>query len=179
MVGRDFHKALGVVSILFHLPIAATGAILGLSAIFSGASDHGPTASGSVQGFRVSLDALARGAEAAVRGGRTTALRLSRHGGTVTVKLRTPGDLDPRGASVVILTASDARVLSIRDARRASWAASVFAAARALHVGDVGGSLTRALYVLGGLASVSVAISGYVLAVARPGGLDRVRAASP
>ena len=36
VVGRDLHKALGAASLVFHLPIAATGALLGIVALPSG-----------------------------------------------------------------------------------------------------------------------------------------------
>jgi uncharacterized iron-regulated membrane protein len=90
-----------------------------------------------------------------------------------------PPDLPIFGGTAVVLAASDARVLAVHDARHAGWGAKSLGVVRALHVGELGGTPVRFIYVLGGLASVTLACSGYVLAVARPGRVRKARAASP
>ena len=168
VVGYDLHKALGAASLAFHLPIAATGALLGLAPLVLGMIHDEPTLSRAPARSPLPLDALAREAERALPGGRIMAFRFASGGAVVVVTMRMPGELDARGASVVILEASEGRVLSVRDARQAPWASRLWTAARAVHVGEFGGTPTRALYALGGLASVGLALSGYVLALARP-----------
>ena len=68
---------------------------------------------------------------------------------------------------MVLLEAVGEGIVSVSDSRQAPWTAQLWAGARALHVGAVGGFAARAFYVLGGLASVALALSGYVLALAR------------
>jgi uncharacterized iron-regulated membrane protein len=165
VVGYDLHKALGAASLAFHLPIAATGALLGLAALVPEAAHEEPALTRMPARPSLPLDALAREAERALPGGRLTAFRLV--GDSVVVTMRMPGELDVRGASVVVLGASDGRVVSVIDGRQAPWATRVWTVAKAVHVGDFGGTPVRALYVLGGLASVGLALSGYVLALAR------------
>jgi uncharacterized iron-regulated membrane protein len=174
VVGRDLHKALGAASLVFHLPIAATGALLGIVALPSGTLDVGrapspATAAASRLPAARSLETLAREAERAMPGATITAFRFLPDD-LVAATMRVPGELDPRGASVVVLEAAGGRIVSVSDSRQAPWTAQLWAGARALHVGAVGGFAARAFYVLGGLASVALALSGYVLA------LDRSRA---
>jgi uncharacterized iron-regulated membrane protein len=165
--GYDLHKALGAASLLFHLPIAATGALLGLAALAPGMALDAPAWSRSPARTPLPLDALGREAERALPGGRIAAFHFSSAGSTVAVTMRMPGELDPRGASLVVLAAALGQALSVHDARQAPWTARFRGAVRAVHVGDVGGAAARAMYVLGGLASAGLALSGYVLALAR------------
>ena len=167
VVGYDLHKALGAASLAFHLPIAATGALLGLAALQPEQIQDEPVLSRVAARSPPSLDALAREAERALPGGRITELSLLSGGAIVKVTMRMSGELDSRGGSVVVMDASGGRPLSVRDARQAPWPARLRAVARAIHVGDVGGSAARLLYVVGGLASVGLALSGYVLALTR------------
>jgi uncharacterized iron-regulated membrane protein len=171
VVGRDLHKALGAASLVFHLPIAATGALLGMVALPSGALDVGRAparlaAAASLAPAARSLETLAREAEHAMPRATITAFRFLPDG-LVAVTMRVPGELDPRGASFVLLQAAGGSVVSVSDARQAPWTARLWAGARALHVGAFGGFAARAFYVLGGIASVALAVSGYVLALAR------------
>ena len=165
VVGYDLHKALGAASLAFHLPIAATGALLGLAALVPEAVHEEPALARMPARPPLPLDALAREAERALPGGRLSAFRFA--GDSVVVTMRMPGELDVRGASVVVLGASDGRVVSVIDGRQAPWATRVWTVAKAVHIGDFGGTPVRALYVLGGLASVGLSLSGYVLALAR------------
>jgi uncharacterized iron-regulated membrane protein len=171
VVGRDLHKALGAASLVFHLPIAATGALLGVVALPSGPLDVGrapslAAAAASLSPSARSLETLAREAERAMPSATITAFRFLPDG-LVAVTMRVPGELDSRGASFVLLQAAGGSVVSVSDSRQAPWTAQLWAGARALHVGAVGGFAARAFYVLGGLASVALALSGYVLALAR------------
>jgi uncharacterized iron-regulated membrane protein len=179
VVGRDLHRALGAASLAFHLPMAATGALLGLSVVLSSPADERSTPPGLPASSLVSFETLARSVDSLSLGGRITAFHLSPDNRRVTVSLRMPGDPDRHGGSAVVLAASGARVLAVHDARHAGWAAKSLAVVRALHVGELGGTPVRLLYVLGGLASVALACSGYVLAVARPRRVRKARAASP
>ncbi len=99
-------------------------------------------------------------------GARITAFRFL-PGPVVAVTVRAPGELDPHGASLVVVDATTGRVVTVRDSRLRPWTYRLWADAKALHVGAVGGPIVRALYVLGGLASAALALSGYVLALAR------------
>jgi uncharacterized iron-regulated membrane protein len=179
VAGRDLHRALGAASIAFHLPMVATGALLGFSVALSPRADDRPVRPDIPAGSPASFDTLARSVETLLLGGRITAFHLSPDNRRVTVRIRMPGDPDRHGGSAVVLAPSDARVLAVHDARHAWWTTKTLAVARALHVGDLGGSYVRLLYVLGGLASAALACSGYVLAVARPAQVGRARAASP
>jgi uncharacterized iron-regulated membrane protein len=172
VVGRDLHKALGAASLVFHLPIAATGGLLGIMALPSGTLEAGrapsPAAAAALRPLAArSLETLAREAERAMPGATITSFRFLPDG-LVAVTMRVPGELDPRGASFVFLQAAGASVVSVSDSRQAPWTARLWAGARALHVGAVGGIAARAFYVLGGLASVALALSGYALALACP-----------
>jgi uncharacterized iron-regulated membrane protein len=167
VMGRDLHKALGAAVLVFHLPIAATGALLGITALSPGAVDGEPTVSSSSPSLRTrNVETLAREAERAMPGARITAFRFL-PGPVVAVTMRAPGELDPHGASLVVVDATTGRVVTVRDSRLGPWTYRLWADAKALHVGAVGGLTVRALYVLGGLASAVLALSGYVLALAR------------
>ena len=167
VMGRDLHKALGAASLVFHLPIAATGAFLGIAALSPGAVNEGPTLSPSSPSLGTrSVETLAREAERAMPGASITAFRFL-PGPVVVVTMRAPGELDPHGASLVVVDAATGRVVTVRDSRLRPWTSRLWADAKALHVGAVGGLMARALYVLGGLASAVLALSGYVLALAR------------
>jgi uncharacterized iron-regulated membrane protein len=171
VVGRDLHKALGAASLVFHLPIAATGALLGIVALPLGTLDVGrapsrAAAAASWPPAARSLERLAREAERAMRGATITAFRFLPDG-LVAVTMRVPGELHPRGTSFVLLQAAGGSVVRVSDSRQAPWTAQLWAGARALHVGAVGGFAARAVYVLGGLASVALTLSGYALALAR------------
>jgi uncharacterized iron-regulated membrane protein len=167
VMGRDLHKALGAALLVFHLPIAATGALLGITALSPGAVDEAPTVSPPSPSLRTRhVETLARAAERAMPGARITAFRFL-PGPVVAVTVRAPGELGPHGASLVVLDATTGRVLTVRDSRLRPWTFRLWADAKALHVGAVGGLTVRALYVLGGLASAVLALSGYVLALAR------------
>jgi uncharacterized iron-regulated membrane protein len=167
VVAYDLHKALGAGSLVVHLPIAATGALLGLAALLPETARDEPVLSRAAARSPLPLDALAREAERALPGGKITAFSFLSGSSMVRVSVRMPGEIDPRGGSVVLLDASGGRPLSVRDARQASWSTRLRAVARVIHVGDFGGSTARLLYVVGGLASVALAVSGYVLALAR------------
>jgi uncharacterized iron-regulated membrane protein len=167
VMGRDLHKALGAASLVFHVPIAATGALLGITALSPGAVDGEPTVSSSPPSLGTrNVEKLAREAERAMPGARITAFRFL-PGPVVAVTMRAPGELDPHGASLVVVDATSGRVVTVRDSRLRPWTYRLWADAKALHVGAVGGLTVRALYVLGGLASAVLALSGYVLALAR------------
>lgn len=167
VVGYDLHKALGAASLVFHLPLAATGALLGLAALLPETIQDDPLPSRAAARSPLLLDALAREAERVLPGGRITALSFLSGSAVVRVTMRMPGEVDPRGGSMVLLNASGGRPLSVRDARQAPWSAWLRAAARVIHVGDFGGFAARLFYVAGGLASVGLALSGYALALAR------------
>lgn len=178
VVGRDLHKLLGAGSILFHLPIVATGGALGLSALLPQATAVARASAQAAALPRLPFDALARAAEAALPGGRVAALRIQTNG-AVVVTMRMRDDPGQRGSGSVVLDGSDGRVLHAQDVRHESWTGRILVVARAIHLGEVGGIALRLVYVLGGLASVLLALSGYVLAFAAPRGLGAARAASP
>jgi uncharacterized iron-regulated membrane protein len=171
VVAYDLHKALGAASLVFHLPMAATGAFLGIAALQPGIIHDGPAFTRQAARSPLPLAALAREADRALPGGTITALSFPPGGAAVIVTMRMPGEIGSRGASVVVLDAYEGAPLSVQDARQAPWLSRLRAAARAIHVGDFmgdyGGTAVRLLYVAGGLASAGLALSGYVLALSR------------
>ncbi len=124
MAGRDLHKALGAASLVFHLPIAATGALLGIVALPWGTLDAGRGPSPAAAAAPLlpaarSLERLAREAERAMPGATITAFRFLPDD-LVAVTMRVPGELDPRGASFVLLQAAGGSVVSVRSGARST-----------------------------------------------------------
>src|SRR5256886_1637925 len=100
VMGRDLHKALGAASLVFHLPVAATGALLGITALFPGAVDEAPTVSPSSPSLRTRhVETLARAAERAMPGARITAFRFL-PGPVVAAAMPAPGEPGPPRASL-------------------------------------------------------------------------------
>lgn len=172
VVGYDLHRAVGVLSLLFNVPVALTGVLLGLAALAPPAPGlvPPPLASGARPGLvPLPLDAVARRADTVLPGGRLVSLRLSGDGeGVALVRKRMPGDLDPRGSSLVLVDPYGGRILGVSDARQARWARYLWPLVTRLHFGDFGGIVSKALYAVGGLTYSVLVVTGYVVWLSRP-----------
>ena len=83
--------------------------------------------------------------------------------GPLTVRLRTPPELHPKGRSFVYVHPTEATALRVDDARTAPGGAQLLQALYPLHVGAVGGRVGKWLYVLLGLAPAVLSVTGTII----------------
>ena len=81
----------------------------------------------------------------------------------LTVRLRTPPEWHPNGRSFVYLHPTETTVLRVDDARAAPGGAQLLQTFYPLHVGAVGGSAVKWLYVLFGLAPAVLSVTGTLI----------------
>src|SRR5262245_59451825 len=106
VVMYDVHKAVGACSLAFNLPVALTGTLLALAALAPSRAVAEPAllAAAASATLAPSLDVIAHAADQALPGGAITAIRLATTpGAAVIVQKRLYGELDPRGASVILV----------------------------------------------------------------------------
>jgi uncharacterized iron-regulated membrane protein len=169
----DLHKTVGVASLAFNLPVALTGALLAVTALGPSPPAGAKPPAAPAPESPLALDALALSADAALPGGRIVSLRLARDGGRAVVRKRLPGELDPRGASLVVVDRRSGAVLETRDARNGALPARLWGLVGPLHYGDFAGLASKALYFAGGLAAPVLVVSGLLIWLTRPQGRAR------
>src|SRR5262245_26408172 len=164
----DLHKSLGVLSLAFNVPLALTGALLAWS-LLTGSHDpvQVPAAPPAARPSPITLDEVARAADAALPGGRIRALELSgAAGGLVTVRKRLPGDFDPRGAHLVTVALDSGAATA--GHRRNGMAGELWALLGPLHSGEFAGLGSKLVYLVGGLTSSFLVLSGLLAWLTRP-----------
>lgn len=169
-VWLDVHKVAGIVTGVFLVVIAGSGAALALPGVLTepllvaltgaGAKQAAP-ASSSRAGPPASLDAMVRRAEAAFPGGRITRLMMpATPNGAVTVRMRLPGEIHQIGRTFVHFDRYDGKLLRTDNVLESNLATRINAWFYPLHTGAYGGMATRALNVLFGLSLALMALSG-------------------
>lgn len=174
VVVEDAHRAVGVLSLGFSLPLALTGTVLAFGAAVAPAE---PARGRAAPSARLALaagavDAAVRAAEATLPSGRVVLLRADPdRPDTVIAHLRLPGELGPRGQSVVVIDADRAAAREVRPAYRASLGRRLWALALSLHYGDFAGLGGRLVYAAGAVVSLGLVASGIGIWIGRrPGG---------
>jgi uncharacterized iron-regulated membrane protein len=170
----DAHRALGVVSLAFTVPVAVSGTMLGLAAAAGTGQAREPSdRQSAVIALRHalgagSLDAAARAAEAALPGGRVAVLSADpARPDRVVVRLRLPGQVDPRGHGVVVVDVRRLEAVEVRPADPAGVGSRFWALVTLLHYGDFAGLASRLCYAAGALASVLLAATGIAIWLGR------------
>lgn len=169
-VWLDVHKVAGVVTGVFLVVIAATGAALALPNVVTepllvaltgaGAKQAAPVSS-SRAGPSASLDTMVRRAGAAFPEGRVTRLMLpASPKGVVTVRMRLPGEIHQLGRTFVHFDRYDGTLLRADNVLESNLATRINAWFYPLHTGVYGGTATRVLNVLFGLSLALVSLSG-------------------
>jgi uncharacterized iron-regulated membrane protein len=169
-VWLDVHKVAGIVTGVFLVVIAATGAALALPSVVTepllvaltgaGAKQAAP-ASSSRAGPHASLDTMVQRAQAAFPEGRIMRLTMpAGPKGAVTVRLRLPGEIHQLGRTFVHFDQYDGTLLRADNVLEANLATRINAWFYPLHTGAYGGVVTRVLNVLFGLALALISLSG-------------------
>ncbi|MCS0615044.1 PepSY domain-containing protein [Massilia kyonggiensis] len=169
-VWLDVHKVAGVVTGVFLVVIAATGAALALPNVVTepllvaltgaGAKQAAP-ASSSRTGPPASLDTMVQRAGAAFPEGRITRLMLpASPKGAVTVRMRLPGEIHQVGRTFIHFDRYDGRLLRADNVLESNLATRINAWFYPLHTGVYGGTATRVLNVLFGLSLALISLSG-------------------
>jgi uncharacterized iron-regulated membrane protein len=169
-VWLDVHKVAGIVAGVFLVVIAATGAALALPGVVAepllvaltgaGAKQAAP-ASSPRAGPHASLDTMVRRAQAAFPEGRIMRVTMpAGPKGAVTVRLRLPGEIHQLGRTFVHFDQYDGTLLRTDNVLEANLATRINAWFYPLHTGAYGGTATRVLNVLFGLALALISLSG-------------------
>ncbi|HEX8552212.1 MAG TPA: PepSY-associated TM helix domain-containing protein [Abditibacteriaceae bacterium] len=84
-------------------------------------------------------------------------------GAALVIRKKRAAELHPNGMNYVYLDAATGKVLGIDDASRAAWGTRLMNARYPVHIGLWGGTATRVLAVVVGLAPLAFFISGFIL----------------
>ena len=98
----------------------------------------------------------------AVLPGQLTMVYMPTHG-TLVVRKRVPGDLDPYGYSYVVVDAHTGKVAQVYDARTLPLLWRVRAAMYAIHIGAPGGIVLRLAYAVFGLAPAFLFTTAFLM----------------
>lgn len=170
----DWHKLVGIVSLVFNLVIAVTGAVLGLENLsrFSDTVQEaihpapGPEARADLP---VSLEAAIplshalAGAEGALAGFVPTAVNLPRAERSHYVVYGNTNPVAMAGASTVHVHALTGQVLHRHDESAARVVTQAYNWMDPLHFGNWGGVWSKLLYLVFGLTTAFLAISGFIV----------------
>jgi len=156
-VNFELHRWPGLWLNLLLIVVSFTGIVLAYPGFFSveQRSSMSSRKTRAERGERLQLLSLAdyvRAAEGAVAGGVIRELRLS---GGVSAMLWAPGDLRPKGASLVVLDVASAKILSVQRP-----GPSLVEYANAIHKVELGGLPVKLLWSLSGLLPAFLAVSG-------------------
>jgi uncharacterized iron-regulated membrane protein len=170
----DLHNTIGVVSSVFLLAFAWTGAVVHwgdaarvwaskVSGVVARPADPRPDSppSGALPVEPARLLALA---QAAVPGARPTVIELSDNARPVVVIMKFPEDHTPAGRTRVFLDAYSGKVLALNSSRAEPIAvAYVTRLNREIHTGDIGGWPARIIAAVFSLSLPVLALSGPLL----------------
>jgi uncharacterized iron-regulated membrane protein len=169
-VWLDVHKVAGILSAVFLVVIAATGAALALPKVvtdplLAAVTGQGATRPAPVSARRAGpsapLDAMMQRARATFPEGRITRLMLpATPQGAVTVRMRLPGEIHQLGRTFVYFDRYDGTLLRADAVADAGLAARINAWFYPLHTGVYGGVGTRLLNVVAGLSLAVLSLSG-------------------
>jgi uncharacterized iron-regulated membrane protein len=169
-VWLDVHKVAGIVTAVFLVVIAATGAALALPGVVTepllvaftgaGAKQAAPVSSSPV-GPPASLDTMAQRARATFPEGRIMRLVMpATPKAAVAIRMRLPGEIHQLGRTFVYFDQYDGRLLRADNVLESNLATRINAWFYPLHTGAYGGMATRVLNVLFGLSLALISLSG-------------------
>ena len=182
LLNYDLHKVGGIVSVVFLVVIASTGAGLvfwdqSAQALYwlTQTSQHvhvEPTSTLLNNKAPLALDELLPRADAALPGGKTIDIYLPKTPqASVIVRKKLPQEVDPYGASFVYLDQYTGELLRIENALKAPLADRIMNSLYPLHIGVFGGISKRVFYVFVGLTLPILFITGFALWWSRTYGL--------
>ena len=173
IIMADWHKILGIGALAFNLVIALTGAWLGLQPWlmkkfkFSSPRKYKTEKIMKPKEDRalpVDWDMVLQAAKKEFPDFRPRSLTPSMNGaGTITLHGDIPGLIYERNINMLVLSKKDLTSLFKYDIRRQAAGHKFYYIQEALHFGDYGGLLLKALYALLGLTSAFLSISGFAI----------------
>ncbi|MDY7232547.1 PepSY-associated TM helix domain-containing protein [Hyalangium rubrum] len=172
----DLHKVSGAVTLVFLLLAGLTGTALVFPAPFqwmlkplqASTPKATPTPPGPATGEPLSLDALMAVASRTMPGAHPTRIELpATPDAALKVRMRFPQEPHPNGMSFVFVDRHSGAVLYAESALKASAASRLMALRYPIHIGQIGGMVTRVLAVLTGLSLVGLFFTGLFLWHAR------------
>ena len=168
----DFHKVIGIVSVIFLILAGTTGGIMEFS-------QHVRSVSYNISGIpqpkkpvsirksnlqAPTLDQFLEEAEIALPGGQSTLIFPAKNSTVpVLVRKRLEGDVHPNGRSFIYLDRYSGEVLKVENIHYALWVEKLMMWMYPLHIGSYGGVPTRILYVFLGLTPVALFFTGLVI----------------
>lgn len=168
-VTYDLHRAVGFYASLFLFAAGVTGASL----VFHEAFERGAhlvagtqpvpvrAVSSAIDAPALPVDSLLAAAERALPGGSISYLYMPTVAGQAfRVRKRMPGEEHPNGKSFVHVDPATARVLAVENGTQAPRGARWYSVLYPIHIGVLGGTITRVLTVLVGLSLPLLAVSG-------------------
>jgi Uncharacterized iron-regulated membrane protein len=177
IIMADWHKILGISALAFNVVIALTGAWLGLQPwlmrwleiktpnTFKAAIVMEPEADKTMH---VNWNEILKTAKKEFPALQPRQLSSSTNGsGTVTVRGNIAGQIYERDINVLVLSKTDYRPIFKYDVRQQPPSHKFYFIQEALHFGDFGGLMLKALYALLGLTSGFLSISGFVIFLLR------------
>ncbi|MBD2084363.1 PepSY domain-containing protein [Trichocoleus sp. Lan] len=172
LVNYDLHKVGGIVSAVFLLLIASTGAAMIFHAetepaIYWLTQTPQPTpltSTPQVGKSPLTLAEILPKADAALPEGKTTFISLaSKPDGIVRVTKKLPQEIRPDGRSRVYLDQYSGKVLRVENALTVPLGTRIMNELFTLHIGIYGGLGMRILYVFAGLTPTVLFITGFVM----------------
>jgi uncharacterized iron-regulated membrane protein len=177
-VNFDLHNVFGLYASAVFLFIALTGMMMSfedwtdpmMARLNATPWPQPPEASTVVEGAApLSVDALARAAEAALPGAFLRGISIPDGGrGVVTASMKYPEDRTPGGRSRVFLDQYSAQALTVLNTRTAPLGARIINLKRSAHTGDILGAATRALYFVTSLMLAGQIVTGFFIWWKRP-----------
>ena len=169
----DLHRSVGFYTSGFLVLAGVTGASLVFHEAFQGAiywaartpaAPPAPRATSPAARAALPLDSLVAAAERAQPGGTISYLYLpTAPGQTFRVRQRLAPELHPNGKSFVHLDPPTGAVLAVEDGAAAPVGARAYSALYPLHIGIVGGLLTRLVAVAVGLTPALFFVTGVAM----------------
>ena len=169
-VWLDVHKVAGIVTGVFLVVIAATGAALALPGVVTepllvALTGAGAKLAAPASSFRAgppaSLGMMVQRARATFPEGRVMRLMMpATPKAAVAVRMRLPGEIHQLGRTFVYFDQYDGRLLRADNVLESNLATRINAWFYPLHTGVYGGTATRVLNVLFGLSLALISLSG-------------------
>jgi len=172
LVNYDIHKVGGILSAVFLLVIASTGAAMIFYTQFEGAvysltgtpKPPEPKSTLIANSPPMAVDTILQKANAALPGGEITYVSLPTEAdGFFRVAKKLASEATPHGRSRVYLDQYSGEVLGVENALEAPLANRILNALFPLHIGLYGGLAMRILYLFIGLAPAVLSITGFAI----------------
>ncbi len=158
----DLHSVAGLYSSVFLLILGITG----LTLRYMHGEHPQPPQVPFIQLDQplLSVDEAIKNAEAALPGARAASVEMPPPQRPVfRIQLAFPEDGSPAGRSVAFMSRIDGKALSLHSSREGTWAQLYQMAQLSIHMGSIGGTVTRLIAFLTCVALVLQIFSGYVL----------------